>query len=338
MSFLFKRNPKTPQELVRAVCESVVKLDSNSDSTKRYQDDCSRYLKQMKGILVGDDENMPQPDQISYLSQEVYVTDCLYLLIYHLKKLDFDARKDVQLIFSNLLRRQIANKSPTVDYLINSKPEIILLLLKGPESQSTGLICGQILRDCIKYDSIVKFILGNSLFWNLFKYVQIPIFELSTDSFITLHDLLTTHKSVVIGFLTSNYDQFVLNVNKLIQSANYVTKRQSIRLLSELVTEKENKEFLTKYFDDPTNLKIIMLILNDKSKNLQIEGFHIFKFFIAKPKKSQKVLDILTKNKENFIAFFKTFDIESYQDPNAIEERNYILQTIQELPDIERIN
>ncbi|KAK6465347.1 hypothetical protein DFJ63DRAFT_332774 [Scheffersomyces coipomensis] len=336
MSFLFKRNPKTPQEIVRAVNESVIKLDSSvGDSQKKYQDECSRYLKQMKVILIGDDENAPQPDQISYLAQEIYSTDSLYLLIYHLKKLDFDSRKDVQLIFSNLLRRQLANKSPTVDYIINSKPEIILMLLKGPETHSIGLISGQILRDCLKFEIINKFILGNSLFWNFFKYVQIPIFEIATDSFITLHDLLTTHRKLVSEFLNNNYDQFVININKLMQSSNYVTKRQSVRLLSEIILQKYNQN--SKYFDEATNLKIIMLILNDKSKNLQIEGFQIFKFFIAKPKKSQKVLDILVKNKENFIAFFKGFDIESYQIPNLVEERDYILGKIQQLPDIERI-
>ncbi|CCE72654.1 Piso0_000244 [Millerozyma farinosa CBS 7064] len=338
MAFLFKRNPKTPQDLIRALNEQIAKLDLGGDNIKKYQDECARYLKQIKVILHGDDENDPQPDQISLLAHEVYSTDCLYNLIYNLKKLDFDSRKDVVILFSTLLRRQIGNASPTVEYLINGKPEILIWLIKGPESSETGLVCGQILRDCIKFEVINRFILVNPLFWNYFKYVQSPVFEIATDAFVTLHDLVTTHKKLVSEFLANNYDNFTTSINQLIQSNNYVTKRQSVRLLAELVLQRQNQYFLNRYFDDTNNLKLIMLLLSNKSKNLQIEGFHIFKFFVAKPKKSQRILDILIKNKENFIAFFQNFNITSFNDSNLIDERDYILTEIQKLPDIERIN
>ncbi|CUM66189.1 uncharacterized protein PRCAT00003847001 [Priceomyces carsonii] len=337
MAFLFKRNPKTPQELVRALNELVAKLDSTSDNNKKYQDECGRYLKQAKIILHGDDENDPQPDQISLLAQEIYSTDCLYYLIVNLKKLDFDSRKDVLNLLLTLLRRQIGSKSPTVEYLL-SKPEIILLLAKGPETPEIGLICGQLLRDCIKFESINRFVLLSPTFWNYFKYVQVPVFELATDAFSTLHDLLTIHKKLVSEFLSKNYDAFTSNINKLIQSDNYVTKRQSVRLLSELVLQRQDQFFLNKYFDDTNNLKLIMILMCDKLKNLQIEGFHIFKFFVAKPKKSQRILDILIKNKENFLEFFKTFNVTSSNDLNLVDERDYILSEIQKLPDIERIH
>ncbi|KAG7660547.1 HYM1 [[Candida] subhashii] len=344
MAFLFKRDPKTPktpQDLVRALTDSVQKLDINNDNNKKYQDDCARYLNQMKIILHGDDENDPQPDQITLLAQEVHSGDCLYHLIYNLRKLDFDSRKDVVILFSTLLRRQIgttSNKSsPTAEYLVNNKPNIILMLMKGPESHEIGLICGQILRDCIKYENINRFILYHPTFWNFFKYVQIPIFEIATDSFTTLHDLLTSHKKLVAEFLATNYDTFIIAFNKLIQSNNYVTKRQSVKLLNDLL-KKQNQTFLNKYFDDINNLKLIMLILSDKSKNLQREGFHVFKFFVVNPRRSQKVLDILVKNKENFIEFFNTFDIQGFHDPTLANERDYVLEQIKNLPDIERIH
>lgn len=335
MAFLFKRNPKTPQELVRALNESVAKLDLTSDNLKKYQDESARFLKQVKVILHGDDENEPSPDQISILSQEMYTNDTLYYLIHNLKKLDFDSRKDVGILFSTLLRRQLREKSPTVDYLVNSKPEILVMLLRAPESNEVGLICGQILRDCIKFEKINQFVLNDKLFWNYFTYVQNPIFEIAADAFTTLHDLLTIHKELVLNFLAENYEMFTSNINKLIQSINYVVKRQSLRLLSELVLRRQNRLFLNKYFDDQNNLKLIMLLLNDKSKNLQLEAFDIFKFFVVKPKKSQKVLDILIKNKENFIEFFNSFNIQSH-DSNLIDERDYILGEIQKLPEITR--
>ncbi|KGU35025.1 calcium binding protein 39 [Candida albicans P57055] len=334
MAFLFKRNPKTPPELVRALNDQVSKLDyASPDNAKKYQDECARYLKNMKVILHGDDEVEPQPDQITQLAQEIYSTDCLYYLVVNLRKLDFDSRKDVVILFSTLLRRTMANKSPTVDYLVHSKPEIITMLIKGPENLEIGLICGQILRDCIKFEVINKFVLYSPSFYNFFKYVQIPTFEIATDAMMTLHELLTTHRKLVSEFLGNNYDVFITAINKLITSKNYVTKRQSVKLLNELVSQRSNQQFLSKFFDDANNLKLTMLLLSDKSKNLQLEGFHTLKFFVANPKRSQKVTDILIKNKANFIEFFKTFDIASFHDSNIIEERDYTLGEIKNLPD-----
>lgn len=334
MAFLFKRNPKTPPELVRALNDQVLKLDyASPDNAKKYQDECARYLKNMKVILHGDDEVEPQPDQITQLAQEIYSTDCLYYLVVNLRKLDFDSRKDVVILFLTLLRRTMANKSPTVDYLVHSKPEIITMLIKGPENLEIGLICGQILRDCIKFEVINRFVLYSPSFYNFFKYVQIPTFEIATDAMMTLHELLTTHRKLVSEFLGNNYDVFITAINKLITSKNYVTKRQSVKLLNELVSQRSNQQFLSKFFDDANNLKLTMLLLSDKLKNLQLEGFHTLKFFVAKPKRSQKVTDILIKNKANFIEFFKTFDIASFHDSNIIEERDYTLGEIKNLPD-----
>lgn len=334
MAFLFKRNPKTPPELVRALNDQVLKLDyASPDNAKKYQDECARYLKNMKVILHGDDEVEPQPDQITQLAQEIYSTDCLYYLVVNLRKLDFDSRKDVVILFLTLLRRTMANKSPTVDYLVHSKPEIITMLIKGPENLEIGLICGQILRDCIKFEVINRFVLYSPSFYNFFKYVQIPTFEIATDAMMTLHELLTTHRKLVSEFLGNNYDVFITAINKPITSKNYVTKRQSVKLLNELVSQRSNQQFLSKFFDDANNLKLTMLLLSDKLKNLQLEGFHTLKFFVANPKRSQKVTDILIKNKANFIEFFKTFDIASFHDSNIIEERDYTLGEIKNLPD-----
>lgn len=336
MAFLFKRNPKTPPELVRLLNELASKLDFSADSRK-HQDDCHRYLKQMKLVFHGDDENDPQPDQISQLAQEIYATDCLYVLVQNLIKLDFDLRKDVVTLFLTLLRRRMGNDSPTVDYLVHQKPEILLMLLKGPEHPDVALVCGQMLRDCAKFEAINRFVLSHPLFWNLFRYAQIQVFEIATDTFVTLNQLLTVHKKLVLEFLSKHYDLITQRINHLIKSDNYVTKRQSVRLLTELVMQKLNQLFLMHYFDDPTSLKIVMMLLSDKLKNVQLEGFHIFKFFVAKPKKSQKILDLLIKNKDNFFQFFDNFDV-SDTGTNIVEERDYILHEIQKLPDIERID
>ncbi|KAI5951922.1 HYM1 [Candida jiufengensis] len=355
MAFLFKRNPKNPPELIRALNDQLSKLDYTNDpsSYKKYQDESARYLKQIKNIIYGDDENEPQIDQITQLLSEILTTNNLYVLTTSLNKLDFDSRKDVVIIYSTLLRRNYISgmnggmggiKSmlsssnpqsapPVVDYLVHKKPEILNILIRGPESPEIGLISGQILRDCNKFEEINRYILYRPEFWKFFNYVENPMFEIACDSMMTLNDLLTTHKKMVPEFLAKNYDTFMNHINVLIKSNNYVTKRQSVKLLNDLVSERLNSEFLQKYFTDTKNLKYTMLLLSEKSKNLQLEGFHLLKFFVANPKKTPKVKETLIKNKQNFLEFFKNFDISSFHDSSLIEERNYIIKEIEALPD-----
>ena len=68
-----------------------------------------------------------------------------------------------------------------------------------------------------------------------------------------------------------------------------------------------------------------------------MEGFQILKFFIAKPKKTQKIFDILVKNKENFLRFFESFEV-SDADNSLCEERDYVVEEIRKLPNLERVD
>ena len=57
----------------------------------------------------------------------------------------------------------------------------------------------------------------------------------------------------------------------LLQSTNYVTRRQSLKLLGELLLDRANFTIMTRYIGDPENLKLMMNMLRDKSKNIQFE-------------------------------------------------------------------
>ncbi|KAI5954070.1 HYM1 [Candida margitis] len=351
MAFLFKRDPKNPHELVRALNEQLIKLDYTNDpsSYKKHQDESGRYLKQIRAIIYGDDENEPQQDQIQILLTEILQSNNLYLSTFNLSKLDFDSRKDVVVMYSSLLRRNSLNgikqssttslsPPPVVDYLVSVQPKILDYLLRSPEHPDIALVAGQILRDCLKFEKINKYILYSPNFWNLFKYVENPTFEIACDAMMTMNDVLTVHKKLVSEFLANNYESFMTRMNGLIKSNNYVTKRQSVKLLNDLVSQKANLQFLHKYFADTKNLKYTMLLLSEKSKNLQLEGFHLLKFFVANPKRTSKVNETLIKNKSNFLEFFKTFDIASFHDSSLLEERNYIIKQIEELPDKNALN
>lgn len=64
---------------------------------------------------------------------------------------------------------------------------------------------------------------------------------------------------------------------------------------------------MTVYISNPENLKLMMNLLRDKSRNIQFEAFHVFKVFVANPNKAKPILDILIKNRERLLSFLSGF-------------------------------
>lgn len=112
---------------------------------------------------------------------------------------------------------------------------------------------------------------------------------------------------MVAEFLDKNYDRFFASFKTLISSGNYVTKRQSLKLLGEILLDRANFNVMTRYIADEGNLKMMMNMLRDKSKNIQFEAFHVFKVFVANPKKPPQIESILRRNKDKLLVFLKNF-------------------------------
>ncbi|KXN71801.1 Mo25-like protein [Conidiobolus coronatus NRRL 28638] len=327
MNFLFKSKSKSPAELVRGVRESIPRLELPD---KKGKEDATKYLSAMKNILLGDSDHEPSPDLVAQLSQEIYTNDLLYLLISNLHKLEFETRKDVAQIFNNLLRRKLGTRLPTVEYLA-SKENIIFLLIKGYENPDITLNCGMMLRECIRYEALARIILYSPSFFKFFDYVEIGTFDIASDAFATFRELLTKHKLMVAEFLDKNYDEFFKKYTELLNSPNYVTKRQSLKLLNEILLDRSNFNVMTRYISVGENLKLMMILLRDQSRNIQFEAFHVFKVFVANPNKSKPVLEILKKNKEKLLSFLSNFHNDRSDDQQFHDEKAFLLKQVEKL-------
>ncbi|XP_058293865.1 calcium-binding protein 39-like isoform X1 [Hylobates moloch] len=155
--------------------------------------------------------------------------------------------------------------------------------------------------------------------------------SLAPQPFMSLQDLLTRHKVLVADFLEQNYDTIFEDYEKLLQSENYVTKRQSLKLLGELILDRHNFAIMTKYISKPENLKLMMNLLRDKSPNIQFEAFHVFKVFVASPHKTQPIVEILLKNQPKLIEFLSSFQKERTDDEQFADEKNYLIKQIRDL-------
>jgi len=124
---------------------------------------------------------------------------------------------------------------------------------------------------------------------------------------------------------------FFENYTTLLNSPNYVTRRQSLKLLGELLLDRANFNIMTKYISDQQNLKLMMTLLRDKSRNIQFEAFHVFKVFVANPNKPPPILSILSKNKDKLVAFLSNFHNDK-EDDQFNDEKAFLLKQIQQLP------
>ncbi|KAI9206989.1 Mo25-like protein [Polychytrium aggregatum] len=293
MSFLFRNRTRTPSELVRSTKEAIAKM--NAGDRGKWNEEISRGLLNMKIVLYGDGESEPIAEQVTQLAQELHNNDMLTLLIQNIAKFEFEAKKDVAQIFNNLLRRQISTRLPTVDH-IAAKPVILRTLVSGYENHEIALNCGIILRECLRHETLAEKVLLSEQFWLFFTYVEFPTFDVSSDAFASFKDLLTKHKTL-----------FFSSYTLLLNSNNYVTKRQSLKLLGELLLDRSNFQIMTRYISDGDNLKLMMNFLRDRSRNIQFEAFHVFKVFVANPRKPKAILDILERNKDKLVTFLSNF-------------------------------
>ncbi|EGC39754.1 hypothetical protein DICPUDRAFT_93519 [Dictyostelium purpureum] len=330
MNIFFNKKQKTPTELVKSIKESLFSMDKsgpNSKTTEKASEEISKCLQEIKKVLQGDGEHEPNQESVGALTNEICAGDLIPLIIKDLGKLEFEAKKDVAQIFNILLRYKNGSRSPFVEF-ISKNTDILDSLVKGYEQQDVALNCGTMLRECIKHESLAKSLIYSPNFWEFFEFVEVSNFDVASDTFATFKELLTKHKALSADFLEKNYDQVFERYTTLLNSQNYVTRRQSIKLLGELLLDRSNFNIMTKYISSAANLKLMMNLLRDKSKSIQYEAFHVFKVFVANPNKTKPILEILTKNKERLITFLTQFHNDKEEEQFS-DEKNFLIKQIQ---------
>ena len=219
----------------------------------------SANLAGMKMMLYGDAESEPKEADIARLVDELFASNLLLDLLLHMRELEFEARKDVARVYDFVLRQK-ARKEQSLEY-VRQHPDILRLLVEGYTDQEVALNCGSILREVIRHEELAELALQSPLFDLFFDYVQLSTFDIASDAFATFKLILTKHKTLSARYLDAHYDAFVQRYNVLLQSRNYVTKRQSLKLLGELLLNRSNFSVMMRYINAPDNLKIMMNLL-----------------------------------------------------------------------------
>ncbi|KAI1907694.1 Hym1p [Ophidiomyces ophidiicola] len=359
MAFLFSRNKsRQPVEVARTLKDLLARLWQAPGS--KVEEDLAKHLAHIKLIVQGTQEIDSLPDQVHQLVQAFIADDLLYELAQSIHQLPFESRKDTQTIFSHFLRFKpphvTSSDPPVISYIVNKRPEILTELCYGYENSRSAMPCGTILREALKFEVVTGIVLydqsardepairlndvqpgtpqtGEGVFWNFFRWINQGSFEVSADAFTTFREILTRHKALVAGYLATNFDLFFSTYNKvLVLSDSYVTKRQSIKLLGELLLDRANYGVMTTYVDSGDHLKLCMNLLKDDRKMVQYEGFHIFKVFVANPNKSVAVQRILINNRDRLLKFLPKFLEDRTEDDQFTDEKSFLVRQIEILP------
>ncbi|CAN4095966.1 unnamed protein product [Withania somnifera] len=308
---LFKSKPKTPVELVRQTRDLLMYTQRNSDSRESKREEkmmeLGKSIRELKCVLYGNGQSEPLSESCSQLTQEFFREDTLRLLINILPKLNLEARKDATQVVANLQRQQVQSRLIACDYL-EANIDLMDILVAGYENTDMALHYGTMLRECIRHQSVARYVLESEHVKKFFHYIQLPNFDIAADAAATFKELLTRHKSTVAEFLSKNYDWFFAEYNsKLLESSNYITRRQAIKPLGDILLDRSNSAVMTRYVSSRENLRILMNLLRDSSKSIQIEAFRVFKLFAANKNKPSDIVSILVANRSKLLRLFADF-------------------------------
>ena len=343
LSSFYRTRPKNPRELVKAIKIQLNRYEttpSGKDQTKTLSKislEMAKPISALKSLTLQSEEDVLKGDYDlqMFLIKEIYESDLFEILVKEIEKFPFEARKDAVIIFNSLLRRQIPpNRQIVAENIRDNRRDLLKYLLEGYDKPERTLHYGLMIRECLKFEFLTEIVLNLSEFEKIFDYIQLPTFDVSSDAFATFKDLLTRHKNLVTSFLIENYEMVFKRLNELLISENYVTRRQSLKLLGEILHDRRNYEIMLKYVSEVENLKLLMCQLRDKSEKIQFEAFQVFKIFIANPNKPKPIYDILCKNRDKILHFLENFSVQGKQmdDRNFNEDKLFLIEKLQLLP------
>ncbi|ONM25658.1 Protein Mo25 [Zea mays] len=373
MSFFFRaasRQRPLPQEIARSLKDSLVALDTKTGA--KALEDAEKNILTLRHTLAGDGEVEPNQEQVLQIALEICKEGVLSLFVQNLPSLGWEARKDLVHCWCILLRQKVDESYCCVQYIENHF-DLLDFLVVCYKNLEVALNCGNMLRECIKYPTLAKrincthvalllqnqmcsfrYILESSSFELFFQYVELSNFDIASDALNTFKDLLTKHEDAVSEFLSSHYEQFFGLYTKLLSSTNYVTRRQSVKFLSEFLLEAPNAQIMKRYILEVHYLNIMMGLLKDSSKNIRICAFHIFKLcvsttplpsfwfwrfifaawmqvFVANPNKPREIIQVLVENHREVLKLLHNLPTSKGEDEQLDEERDLIIKEIEKL-------
>ncbi|CAD7936158.1 unnamed protein product [Amoebophrya sp. A120] len=308
-----------------------------------------------------------QQDWIPRITTEM---NLLQPLLVTLPEIDFEGRKDVMTLFANICRSQTgiaggsssstapssagggatsagppvnseAEYTPFEQYVVSQKL-IPLIAERYARSPEISLNYGIVLRELCRCPGVNKHALDEKIIYQLFEIARTSDnFDLASDAFLSVKELLCRAKQLSARWILANFDEFFRNYHDILLSTYsehnaqedlYICQRQSLKLLSDMLLDRQFMQIMLQYINSEEYLKVHMTFLRSSSKTIQFEAFHVFKIFAANPNKPRKITIILHQNRDRLVDFLDTFLIpDRQQDQQFIQDKNTVIDKLRRL-------
>mmetsp|Transcript_4452 Transcript_4452/g.8114 ORF Transcript_4452/g.8114 Transcript_4452/m.8114 type:complete len:329 (-) Transcript_4452:118-1104(-) len=321
-------------QIIDALVAAIERLETSTEPNARDVKDCEAAIQKMFEAANANDVDKDEKTQKVLF--EIIEKGVLKSILYHMPEFNPRTRQSIKHIW--LISLKSEKLKNTIDDYIRENPEILILLIRGYTKEEMIQTYGDILRFCIKHSSMLYLILFSPLVWQFFQFVTADAYEKSSDAFKTFKMMLTrsnpTHKKHVSKFLKENFKMFFSKFRILLTDDRYHVKRQSLRLLSEVLQARENFKTMVAFISDEQNLELMIKHLCQtevQKKGIKSEAFHVFKFFVANPRKPRFIVECLTKHKARLIDTLKAMEKDG---TDYGRELPLLIQRLSELPDV----
>jgi len=256
-------------------------------------------------------------------------------LLAHHGELGFEAQKDAMRLFGAALQAgQRLGAEAEIAAYVRARPQVARLLLDGCASPDNVLHCGHMLRACAHNCKLVEVLLEAGAIEKLAELAAHESFEVSSDAFASLRELLLRQGEAMSEYLTKHFAAFFGLYHRLVLVDDYAKQRQALRLLGEILLHSAYTAVMVEYVSEVRFLQIQMNLLRDPSTSIKVGAFHVFKIFVANPNRPARVQKILRKNRSGLMRLLRSLIPLREDDESFEQDVQCILQMLGELSEL----
>jgi hypothetical protein len=253
------------------------------------------------------------------------LVDCLGLL-------GFEARKDAMRVFGAVLQlgTQVGAGEKVSDYVLGH-PKLLEVLLQGSGQQGVFSHCAEMLRSCLRCPRLAAALLERGGAAALIDLARHQSFDVASEAFGSLRRLLLAHPDVAAAYVGSHFEEFFGRYHVLVLVEDYVTQRQALRLLGEVLSHSGFEAVKCRYAGSAEFLQIQMNLLRHSSAAMQLEAYQVFRLYVTNPQKPHRVQQILVRNKERLAKLIEYHQALRANDDTLREDLQTVIFMLQAL-------
>ena len=344
--FLKSKSKSKPHELIRSLARDLQtspqpRLDAvlTLSVTDAEYNELENYLAAAcAGVTANAHiKKQPKPEDIEKCLHMAETESLLVHISNKISDVAPETRRILCAIWGYLLKLEHPKsfQRPMVDFLIAHLDSIDRLIRSyGRTSRGADVTIGIMIRDSTRFSRIIEYILSRDLVFMLFDVMESGNFDVSSDAFQTMRELLTNHKDISAPWLSKNFDKFFnqyMNPLQRPSEESYVIIRQSLSVLSGILLDRQFMDCMLKFVNREDFLKAILILMSNDSKAVKYEAFHVFKIFAANPHKPARITKILIQNNQRILKLLDQIESDRLDDNEFRQDKKAVVSKLEML-------